>query len=214
MSYRKILLSVMENFGIPEPEDWTAKNWFKEGCLSLDSPSGQTTALFHAASLRWDELSTLLIEHGASPQSTCFLHSSDISSLRGRASTVLARLLGATENANNEVLNLLTTAASFKIDRIINLQDVSEIMRLHPAGKDLVKWKNGSLTWDRHTIGKRIALCNFGGALPLRILHRNRRLKIQTQNRLSSWKQLGVGIYGVSKLSWTLGSIQTAPVVN
>jgi hypothetical protein len=99
MLYRKILLSVMEKLGVPEPEGWTAKNWFEEECLSLDSSSGQTTALFHAASLRWDELSALLIEHGAGPQSTCFYHDfSDLTSGAAfRISMVVARLLGATE---------------------------------------------------------------------------------------------------------------------
>ncbi|KAL7762644.1 hypothetical protein ACKLNR_009179 [Fusarium oxysporum f. sp. zingiberi] len=138
-----ILLMVMKQGDIPEPVGWTAKSWFEDKCLSLDSCSGQSTPLFHAAAHGWDELSVLLLDHGAFPQSACFYNSSG----KIRASTVLARLIVTTKNDEGKVQNLLATAASQSTEVIITVQDVSVIIgqSLH-AGEDIV-WNHGVLSW-------------------------------------------------------------------
>ncbi|KAF4950099.1 hypothetical protein FGADI_8438 [Fusarium gaditjirri] len=138
-----ILLMVMEQGDVPEPAGWTAKSWFEDKCLSLDSCSGQSTPLFHAAALGWDELSVLLLDHGAFPQSACFYNSSS----HIRASTVLARLIVTTKNDQGKVQNLLATAASRSAEVMITVQDVSVILgqSLH-AGEDIV-WDHGVLSW-------------------------------------------------------------------
>ncbi|PCD46485.1 hypothetical protein AU210_001891 [Fusarium oxysporum f. sp. radicis-cucumerinum] len=138
-----ILLMVMKQGDIPEPVGWTAKSWFEDKCLSLDSCSGQSTPLFHAAAHGWDELSVLLLDHGAFPQSACFYNSSG----KIRASTVLARLIVTTKNDEGKVQNLLATAASQSTEVIITVQDVNVIIgqSLH-AGEDIV-WNHGVLSW-------------------------------------------------------------------
>ncbi|EXK49713.1 hypothetical protein FOMG_02199 [Fusarium oxysporum f. sp. melonis 26406] len=138
-----ILLMVMKQGDIPEPVGWTAKSWFEDKCLSLDSCSGQSAPLFHAAAHGWDELSVLLLDHGAFPQRACFYNSSG----KIRASTVLARLIVTTKNDEGKVQNLLATAASQSTEVIITVQDVSVIIgqSLH-AGEDIV-WNHGVLSW-------------------------------------------------------------------
>ncbi|KAF7553496.1 hypothetical protein G7Z17_g3581 [Cylindrodendrum hubeiense] len=140
-----ILLMVMKQGNISEPAGWTAKSWFEDVCLSLDSCSGQSTPLFHAAALNWDELSDLLLEHGAFPQSTCFCEA--------QASTVLARLIAATNNVAGQVQNLLAIAASRSTtESIITLQDVSAIIgQGSHAGKNIA-WTYGALCWESFSI--------------------------------------------------------------
>ncbi|KAF4419497.1 serine/threonine protein kinase [Fusarium austroafricanum] len=137
-----MLLMVMKQGDIPEPVGWTARNWFEDKCLSLDSSSGQSAPLFHAAALGWDELSGLLLEHGAFPQSDCFYERSG----KIRASTALARLVVATKNDNGEVQNLLGTAASRSSEVTITLQDVSVIIgQILHVGED-IEWNHGVLS--------------------------------------------------------------------
>ncbi|KAH6842426.1 hypothetical protein B0I37DRAFT_381908 [Chaetomium sp. MPI-CAGE-AT-0009] len=136
-----ILLAAMAQANVPEPAGWATRSWFEEKCLSLDYSSVQSTPLFHAASLRWDELSILLLEHGASPQGTCFYGRSP------QRSTVLARLIVATNNAQNEVQGLLTLAASRGLESIITPQDVGAIMGLDPHAAEYIQWDKGTLKW-------------------------------------------------------------------
>jgi hypothetical protein len=143
----------MKKFDAPQPLNWAAQNWFEDTCLSIDSLSGQTSPLFHAAALCWDELSMLLMENGASPQGVCFLKTS---SGRPRRGTVLSRLIGSTLNANNEVQNLLRDAASLKVDYIITLKDINAIVMVqtvHP-GKHIKwgLWGEIPLKWRHHLL--------------------------------------------------------------
>lgn len=121
-----MLLSTMEARGIPEPAGWTARNAFEDECLSLDLCSGQTSALYHAAALRWDDLSLLLLNHGATPQSSCFHRASSGTTLR--KSTVLARLIGATENTHHEVQHLLDSTVGIGLESAIVTRDIYAIL--------------------------------------------------------------------------------------
>lgn len=125
-----------------------AKNWFEDVCLSIDLVSGQTSPLFHSAALRWDELSKVLMEHGATPQGLCFRYLSNPSKgCRPHSATVLSRLIGATMNIGNEVQTLLEAAASLKLERIVTLEDINAIVTLQAhLGKE-ISWKHETLSW-------------------------------------------------------------------
>ena len=144
---RKTLLSVMKNFNVPQPLNWTTNNWFEEVCLSIDSSSGQTCPLFHSAALRWDELSVLLMENGATPQTTCFGEFSKIS--QHPSGTVLSRLIGSTRNMNNEVQDLLRTAVNLNVGHIITLQDINAILSPDKPSRRRIRWSySGLLSWN------------------------------------------------------------------
>lgn len=146
-----MLLSTMEARGIPEPAGWTARNMFEDECLSLDLCSGQTSALYHAAALRWDELSLLLLNHGATPQSSCFHRAS--SDITRRKSTVLAHLIGATENAHHEVQHLLDSTVGIGLESAIVTRDIYAILGQTSSPDLKFKWcqsRNGDrevLSW-------------------------------------------------------------------
>ncbi|KAF5532234.1 serine threonine kinase [Fusarium mexicanum] len=138
-----ILLMAMEQGDIPEPVGWTAKSWFEDKCLSLDACSGQSTPLFHAATLGWNELSLLLLDHGAFPQSACYYNSSG----QIGVSTMLARLIVTTKNDEGKVQNLLAAASSRNAEVIVTVQDVSVIVGQSLHAGEHITWDHGVLSW-------------------------------------------------------------------
>jgi hypothetical protein len=148
----------MKDLNVRQPFGWASTSWFEDVCLSIDSVPGQTCPLFHAAISRWDELSALLMENGASPQSTCFF-TRPRQKHRGPegipiAGTVLSRLIVSTQGAKDEVRDLLNTATHLNMDSIVTIQDINAILSLD-AYRDSIYWDCGSLSWSPGANGHR-----------------------------------------------------------
>ncbi|RYP67870.1 hypothetical protein DL769_005659 [Monosporascus sp. CRB-8-3] len=129
------------------PRNWAANSPFEAACLSLSPGYYDDPPLFYAAHRNWDELTVLLMEHGASPQG------------RGQNS-VLKQLRLSTGNSDGQVQRLLTLASGFSFETIVTLDDISKLLKDYPGfnvwNRDggLVIWRKSKdgriLSWDSY----------------------------------------------------------------
>ncbi|KIW91809.1 uncharacterized protein Z519_07779 [Cladophialophora bantiana CBS 173.52] len=139
----KMLLSIMREMNVPNPKEWTTGSKFESDCFAIAITGPPAAPLYHAAYLRWNELAVLLMEHGSTPQGRCWEYP-------GGCNTILGQLYADTNGASSEVRNLLRTASSLRIDRIITLNDISTLLRSYPSVEGLIQWKKGVLNWNNY----------------------------------------------------------------
>ncbi|KAM7217619.1 hypothetical protein V8F06_007003 [Rhypophila decipiens] len=140
-----LLFSLMEKLDIARPRGWAAIDLSEELQLGKYFPDW-ANPLFCSASLRWHQLSRLLMEDGASPQSKIYHKSTtylEETSVPYRyTTTVMQELIATTENASNEVLELLkcATQSSPPPSQIICYHDMLDILRLYPVNESPPLW--------------------------------------------------------------------------
>ena len=105
---------------------------------------GQTTPLYHAAVLRWPEMSQFLMEHGAGPQNDSFYTNNRRT---GGKSSVLSRLIATTANMRDEVQDFLTMACRLGHKDLVKPQDILAIFVLNRHPTDAMQWSDTGLTW-------------------------------------------------------------------
>ncbi|KAK4206481.1 hypothetical protein QBC37DRAFT_458881, partial [Rhypophila decipiens] len=143
--FAHLLLSLLEQINIPRPRGWAATNLSEELQFGEYFPAW-ANPLFCSASLRWHQLSRLLMENGASPQSKIYHKST--TRLEGKdvpyryTTTVMQELIATTENASNEVLELLkcATQSSSPPSQMICYHDMLDILRLYPVNESPPLW--------------------------------------------------------------------------
>ena len=133
----------MRKMNAPEPKGWTAGSEFESECLAINFTVGPIIPLYHAGYLRWNELATLLMEHGASLQGQCWEDSRP-------SGTVLSEIYHTTKEPKSEVLDLLTIASSLNMDEIITLHDVDMLLSSYVSPRGLIQWEKGVLNWDNY----------------------------------------------------------------
>ena len=174
---------MLDELGIPEPLEWTSRNAFEDACLSSESEFGQATPLYHAAVLRWWELSECLMLRGSGPQSTCFYTHGRAT---GSKSSVLSRLIATTANERYEVTHFLETARRFDVDSLVKVEDIQIIFILNQHPTDAMKWDVNGLCWSQfeheqniRSIWKIIAQVDGHQKIPLRKQDPYSRLIVQ-----------------------------------
>jgi hypothetical protein len=129
---------------VPISPNWTSRNSFEDACLSSMADFGQTTPLYHAAVLRWPEMSQFLMEHGAGPQNDSFYTNNRRT---GGKSSVLSRLIATTANMRDEVQDFLTMACRLGHKDLVKPQDILAIFVLNRHLTDAMQWSDTGLTW-------------------------------------------------------------------
>lgn len=133
----------MQKLGVPDPNGWCTPSEFEDACMAVDNAGGQTSPLYHASYLGWDELATLLIQRGASPGGSLIWTRGDYHISRHRPLSVLSGVFELTRNHNGEVERLLlqaattattTTCAAVSKEMLVSAQDIKLIWK-YPLGK-------------------------------------------------------------------------------
>jgi hypothetical protein len=136
----------MKDFNIDPPPNWTPRNSHENRSLLFGDGSTQAIPLYHAVTLRWPELSDLLIQHGSGPQGlipnlrTPFSFEYWSYWVSSDNESILSAVIRATRNSRGEAGDLLTRSSRLGVLSLVSQSDIITILSLLENRYKLIRW--------------------------------------------------------------------------